>query len=388
MAAREQRVTPLELFFDLVFVYAITQVTLLMSNDLTWSGAARGLLVLAALWWAWTGYAWLTNTLEPEEGTVRAGMFAAMAAMLVVALSVPEAFDSNAMLFAVAYLFVRLLHLLLYAMAGKRDPDLLGAVLRFAPAATIAPAIILIAGLFDGGPQAALWLIALAVDYLGALVGRGRGLRVSPAHFAERHELVVIIALGESIVAIGVGASSVSLTSGIVSVAILGIVVVAALWWAYFDVYAVGAHRRLAQTAGAARARLARDYYSYLHLPMIAGIVLFALGLKQTIEDVDKPLATVPAVALCGGLALYFLTHVALRIRLVHELRRATSETPGWIGPGRLVTGIVMLMLIPIALEVPALVSLVLVATASCGLIAWDILHYREERRTVREARH
>jgi low temperature requirement protein LtrA len=212
-------------------------------------------------------------------------------------------------------------------------------------------------------------------------------LRVSPAHFAERHELVVIIALGESIVAIGVGASSVSLTAGIVSVAILGIVVVAALWWAYFDVYAVGAHRRLAQTGGAARARLARDYYSYLHLPMIAGIVLFALGLKQTIEDVDEPLATIPAVALCGGLALYFLTHVALRIRMVHEMRRATSETPGWIGPGRLVTGLVMLALIPIALEVPALVSLMLVATASCGLIAWDVVHYREARREVREAR-
>src|SRR6266536_5467239 len=219
-AEREQRVTPLELFFDLVVVFAITQVTQLISDDLTSSGIGRGLLVLAALWWAWTGYAWLTNTLEPEEGEVRAGMFAAMAAMLVVALAVPEAFESDAVLFGVAYLIVRLLHLPLYAIAGKRDPDLLGAVLRFMPSATLAPAIILAAGFLDGAAQAALWVIALAVDYLGALIGRGQGWRVSPAHFAERHGLIVIIALGESIVAIGVGAAGVSLTPGILSAAV------------------------------------------------------------------------------------------------------------------------------------------------------------------------
>ena len=137
MSQREQRVTPLELFFDLVFVFALTQVTLLMSDDPTWGGLARGVLVLAALWWAWKGYAWLTNTLEPEEGLVRTGMFAAMAAMLLVALALPEAFDANAVLFGVAYVLVRLLHLALYALAGKHDPDLLGAVLRYAPSATI-----------------------------------------------------------------------------------------------------------------------------------------------------------------------------------------------------------------------------------------------------------
>ncbi len=387
MAQREQRVTPLELFFDLVFVYAITQVTQLMSHDPTWRGVARGMLVLAALWWAWTGYAWLTNTLEPEEGQVRAGMFGAMAAMLVVALAVPEAFESDAVLFGVAYLIVRLLHILLYAIAGKRDPDLLGAVLRFTPSATLAPAIILAAGFVDGRAQAALWAVALAVDYLGALIGRGAGWRVSPAHFAERHGLIVIIALGESIIAIGVGAAGVSLTPGILSAAVLGIVAIAALWWAYFDVMAVLAQRQLSETSGATLARLARDYYSYLHLPMIAGIVLFALGLKETIEQVDEPLATIPAVALCGGLSLYFLTHVALRVRLVHFIRRTTTERPGWIGPGRLVTGIAMLALIPAALALPALASLALVTGVCCALIAWDVIHYREHRIEVRQAR-
>ncbi|HYU92562.1 MAG TPA: low temperature requirement protein A [Actinomycetota bacterium] len=387
MAQREQRVTPLELFFDLVFVYAITQVTQLMSHDPTWRGVARGMLVLAALWWAWTGYAWLTNTLEPEESQVRAGMFGAMTAMLVVALAVPEAFESDAVLFGVAYLIVRLLHILLYAIAGKRDPDLLGAVLRFTPSATLAPAIILAAGFVDGRAQAALWAVALAVDYLGALIGRGAGWRVSPAHFAERHGLIVIIALGESIIAIGVGAAGVSLTPGILSAAVLGIVAIAALWWAYFDVMAVLAQRQLSETSGATLARLARDYYSYLHLPMIAGIVLFALGLKETIEQVDEPLATIPAVALCGGLSLYFLTHVALRVRLVHFIRRTTTERPGWIGPGRLVTGIAMLALIPAALALPALASLALVTGVCCALIAWDVIHYREHRIEVRQAR-
>jgi low temperature requirement protein LtrA len=387
MAQREQRVTPLELFFDLVFVYAITQVTLLMSNDTTWPGVGQGLLVLAALWWAWTGYAWLTNTLEPEEGPVRAGMLAAMAAMLVVALAVPGAFDADALLFAVAYLFVRLLHLLLYAIAGKRDPDLLEAVVRFTPWATIAPLIIVAAGFADGSARAVLWIAALAVDYLGALVGHGQGWRVSPAHFAERHGLIVIIALGESIVAIGVGAAGVSLTAGIVSAAILGIVVISALWWSYFDVYAVLAQRQLSQASGATRARLARDCYSYLHLPTIAGIVLFALGLKKTIEQVDEPLATIPALALCGGLSLYFFSHVALRLRLVDHIRRTTEQRPSWIGPGRLAAAIGTLSIIPAALEFRALAALALAAGVCSALIAWDVVHYRVHRVEVRQVR-
>jgi low temperature requirement protein LtrA len=384
---REQRVTPLELFFDLVVVFAFTQVTELMSDDLTWPGIGRGLLILAAIWWAWTGYAWLTNALEPEEGRVRAGMFGAMAAMLVVALAVPGAFGADAVLFGVAYLLVRLLNLVLYAIAGRRDPDLLRALIGFAPAATIGPACILLAGFVDVGAQTALWGVGLAVLYGGALIGRGRGWHISPTHFAERYGLIVIIALGESIIALGVGAAGFSLSAGIISAAVLGVVVVASLWWAYFDVVAVMSQRQLAQTTGAARARLARDYYSYLHEPMIAGIVLFALGLKTTIEHVGEPLAAVPAVALCGGLALYFLTHVGLRVRLVRFIRRTTTERPGWIGPGRLATGIAMLALIPAVLELPALASLTLLTAVCCALIAWDVIHYREHRAEVRRAR-
>ena len=337
MAEREQRVTPLELFFDLVFVYAITQVTLLMSDDPTWHGIGRGLLILAALWWAWTGYAWLTNTLEPEEGLVRAGMFAAMAALFVVALAVPRAFDDDAVLFGVAYLIVRLLLLLLFAIAGKRDPDLLGAVLRMLPAATLAPAIIVVAGFFEGDAQVALWIVALAVDYLGFLIGRGEGARVSPAHFAERHGLIVIIALGESIVALGIGAAGVSLTPSIVASAVLGILVVATLWWAYFDIYAVGAQHRLSETSGAARVRLARDYYSYLHLPMIAGVVLFAMGVKKTIAAGRRAAGHRPrGGALRRAVALLphprRPSHPSRAHRPAHDDRQAGPDRPGQAG--------------------------------------------------------
>ena len=384
---REQRVTPLELFFDLVVVFAFTQVTRLMADDLSWSGVGRGLLVLAAVWWAWAGYAWLTNELEPEEGQVRAGMFAAMAAMLVVGLAVPGAFGTDAVLFGVAYLVVRMLNLVLYLIAGKRDPGFHRAVMRLAPTAAIGVALILAAGFAEGPWRVALWAVALVATYSAALIGRGEGWNISPAHFAERYGLIVIIALGESVISLGVGAAAVSLTAGIVSASVLGILVIAALWWAYFDVIAVLGQRQLSQASGPSRARLARDSYPYLHLPMIAGIVLFALGLELTVEHVDVPLAAVPAVALCGGLSLYYLSHVAMRIRLVYFLRRTTTDAPSWIGPGRLVTGLAMLALIPAALQLRALVSLALVTAACWALIAWDVVHYREHRIEVRQER-
>ncbi len=386
MAEREQRVTPLELFFDLVFVYAITQVTRLMATDLSWGGVGKGLLVLAAVWWAWTGYAWLTNTLEPEQGTVRLGMFAAMAAMLVLGLAVPGAFGANAVLFGVAFLLVRLINLLLYPMAIRRNRDLLGSVVRFGPTAVVASLLILTAAFFGGTTQVALWIVALVVLYGGALIGAGAGWDISPAHFAERHGLIVIIALGESIIAIGVGASGITLGTGIIMAAILGMVTVAALWWAYFDVYNLLGQGQLVETTGADRARLARDYYSYLHMPMIAGIVLFALGLTITLEAVNEPLATIPAAALCGGLSIYFLTHVVMRIRLVFY-RRKSSNRPGWVGPGRLAAGIGALAVVPVVLAIPALAALAVVAAICCALVAWDMLRYRDHRSRVRQAR-
>jgi low temperature requirement protein LtrA len=372
-----QRVTPLELFFDLVFVFAITQVTGFLSRDPTWGGLLRGLLLLGALWWAWAAYAWLTNTLNPEEGAVRLVVFGSIAAMLIVSLATPNAFSTDGVVFGVAYFIVRALHLALYAIAGRGDRELLRAILRLAPFAILAPTMLVVAGFLKGGPQLAVWGVALAVDYLGpAVVGHMRGWRVSPEHFVERHGLVVIIALGESIVAIGVGAAGVPLEIGVIVAALLGIAVVSAIWWSYFDWVIFIAQARLAETTGAQRATLARDLYSYLHLPMVAGIVLFALGMKTTLADVDTPLPTIPAVGLCGGLALYLLAHVALRLRI-----------GGGLGHGRPVATILLIGLIPLAMAVPALAALALVAAICAALIAYEAIRYREHRAWIRSRR-
>src|SRR5512132_602462 len=200
----------------------------MLSADPTWGGLLRGILVLAAIWWAWAAYAWLTNTLNPEEGIVRIAMFAVMAAMLIVALAVPEAFDDHGVIFGVAYLAVRAMHLGLYMLAARGDHDLLGAVLRMTPSSLISGVLILAAGFTDGDQRVALWVIALAIDYLGVLVGRGQGWRLSPGHFAERHGLIIIIALGESIVALGVGAAGAPLSAGAITTAVVGMTIATA----------------------------------------------------------------------------------------------------------------------------------------------------------------
>jgi low temperature requirement protein LtrA len=371
-----QRVTPLELFFDLVFVFAITQVTGFLAADPTWGGLLRGLMLLAALWWAWAAYAWLTNTLNPEEGAVRLAVFGSIAAMLIVSLAVPNAFGGDGVIFGVAYFIVRALHLVLYAIAGRGDPELLRAIVRIVPTAALAPALLVGAGFLEGTPQLAVWAGALAVDYLGVLVGQMRGWRVSPEHFVERHGLDVIIALGESIVALGVGAAGVPLDAGTIAAALLGIAVVSALWWSYFDWVAFIAQARLAEATGTDRAALARDLYSYLHLPMVAGIVLFALGLKTTLAHVESPLATIPALGLFGGLALYLAAHVALRLRI-----------GGGLGHGRPVATVVLIGLLPLGMVVPALASLGLVTAVCAALIAYEAIRYRESRAWIRSRR-
>ena len=202
----EHQVTPLELFFDLVFVFAMTQVTSRLADDPTWGGVLRGMLVLAALWWAWAVYAWLTSAMDVDEGGVRLAMLASMGAMFGVALAVPGAFGDDAVLFGLAYLLVRVLHLVLSAIVGRDDPDRRGALLRFAPTAIFGASLLVLAGFLEGDERIAVWVVALAIDYLGrAVIGVGRGWRVAPEHFAERQCLIILNALGESIIAIVVG---------------------------------------------------------------------------------------------------------------------------------------------------------------------------------------
>jgi low temperature requirement protein LtrA len=369
----EHQVTPLELFFDLTFVFAMTQVTVLLADDPTWSGVFRGMLVLSALWWAWTAYAWLTSTTDVDEGGVRLVMLASMGAMFGVALAVPGAFEDDAVLFGVAYLVVRVLHLILSATVGRDDPVRRDALLRYAPTAIVGASLLVVAGFFDGPERIVIWLVALAIDYLGPVViGVGGGWRVAPEHFAERHGLIILIALGESIIAIGLGAGF-ELDTGVIVAAALGIVVVSALWWLYFDVAAIFARTRLMQTEGIQLHRLALHAYSYLHLPMIAGIVLFALGLKTTVGHAGEALETVPAVALCGGAALYLLGHIAFLFR-----------TTGRVFRRRTVGAVVLLALIPLAVAIPALAALALVSAVCALVVAYEALRYREDRVRVR----
>ncbi|MBA2741701.1 MAG: low temperature requirement protein A [Actinobacteria bacterium] len=368
----EERVTPLELFFDLVFVFAFTQVTALVTNDPTWAGLVKGLLVLSILWWAWVAYSWLTNTLDPENGEVRVVVFGAMTAMLVASLAVPDVFGDDAFVFACAYAAIRIAHLALYAFAGRGDRDLLEAIARLSAGTLGSIVLLFVASAFDGPAQTGLWALALLVDFSGVWIGGGRGWHLEAGHFAERHGLIVIIALGESIVAVGLGATN-QLGVGVVAAAVLGLAIAGALWWAYFDVVAIVAEKHLREASGNAQLRMARDSYSYLHLPMVAGIILFAVGVKKTLADMSDPLATVPAVALCGGVALYLVGHVLFRLRNVRTLNRQ-----------RLVVSVLLLVLIPIALELPALATLATVAALCVGLIAYEAIRFAAARDRVR----
>jgi low temperature requirement protein LtrA len=369
----DERVTPLELFFDLVFVLALTQCTALVSATPTWEGMLKGMLVLGMLWWAWVGYAWLTSVVDPEEGTVRLVMFAAMAALLVAALCVPGAFGSEALLFACAYAVVRIAHIMLFVLASRDDPDLRQSVLGLAASTAVGVGLLLIAAFTGGWLQLGVWGLAMLLDTGGPFLFGAEGWKLVPGHFAERHGAIVIIALGESIVAIGAGAGR-HIDAGVVLAAVLGTVVAGALWWLYFDIVALVAERRLSKaTEGRERNEIARDSYSYLHFPMVAGIALVAVGLKQTLEHVDDPLKLVPAVALLGGGSTYLLAHVAFRLRNIHRLN--------W---QRLGCAVLLLALLPAALALPSLATLALLAAILAALIAYEARRFAELRERLR----
>jgi low temperature requirement protein LtrA len=372
-----ERVTPLELFFDLVFVLALTQCTTLMVRTPTWGGLLKGLLVLGMLWWAWVGYAWLTSVVDPEEGSVRLVIFAAMAAMLVAALCVPGAFGSEALLFACAYAVVRAAHIALFTIASREDRALRRSVAGLAYSTAIGAGLLFVAAFAGGTLRVGLWGVALVLDMGGPYLFGADGWKLVPGHFAERHGLIVLIALGESIVALGVGAKVV-LDAGIVAAAVLGVWVAAALWWVYFDVTAIVAERRLSSTAeGRERNEMARDSYSYLHLPMVAGIGLLAVGLKLTLEHVDEPLKLVPTATLLGGAALYLLAHVAFRLRNMHTLSRR-----------RLACALALLALVPVAeaLGIASLATLAMLAAMLTALILYEALRYSDARERVRHS--
>jgi low temperature requirement protein LtrA len=369
----DERVRFLELFFDLVFVLALTQVTAAMADEPTWEGLAKGVLVMGILWWAWVGYAWLTSVINPEEGAVRVVFFVAMAAFLVAALCVPEAFSDLGLTFAIAYGVVRVCHIFLFVLASADDPEFRRSVIGLAVSTAIGVGLLATAATLDGWEQGALWALALALDAGGPFFFGAAGWKLAPEHFAERHGLILIVALGESIVAIGAGVET-GVDAGVVAAAVVGIGIAASQWWIYFDLTQIASARRLAaMDAGRERNELARDSYSYLHFLMVAGIVLVALGMKKTIGDVGEPLEDMPAFALTGGAALYLFGLVAFRYRHIRTVSRR-----------RLVAGLLCLAVYPLALELPAIASVGIVFLIMAGLVVLDTRSYGKRRYELR----
>jgi low temperature requirement protein LtrA len=365
----EHRVSVLELFFDLVFVLAITQVTLLLAEDPTTEGLLRGLLVLALLWWSWVGYSWLTNSIDVEDVATRVSIFVAMAAFTVAALAVPAAFGDDALPFALAYAVVRAMQVGLYAYGTADDDPNHGAILRLAPGFLVSTALVVGGALVGGDAQPWIWLVAIVLDVLTPIVFGNSQFRVHAGHFAERHGLIIIIALGESIVALGSGVTEETVDVSRAVGASLGVAAAATLWWLYFDIVAIVAEHRMKQARGAERARIARDSYSFIHFFMIAGIVLLALGIKKVLLDSGEPLKLVPAVALCAGPAIYLLGHIAFRLRNVRTLNRQ-----------RLVVAVVLVALIPVAHELDALAALALVTAVLVALVTYEYVRFGEHR--------
>jgi low temperature requirement protein LtrA len=381
-------VTPLELFFDLVFVFALTQVTAFMADELSWQGTLRGVLVLMLLWWAWTGYAWLANVASAEERPIKLAILAGMAAMFVLALCIPEAFDdlpgglSGPVVLAVCYLLFRGMHLVMFMIISREDAGLRKQVLRFALSVAASSALLLIASQFQGWLQTGLWMLALLADYVGTALGGFRGWRLpSPGHFSERHGLIIIIALGESIVAIGVGVAKEPITWVIIAASVLGLLLASAMWWAYFDVSALLGEHALVNEPPEIRARLARNAYSYVHLPLLLGIVLVAFGLKEVLlyvsdsshHTLTDSLPRVALAALVGGVVLYLLGHVIFKWLTVHD-----------ISVVRLVAAGVLLAAMPLIVALPALIQLAVVAfIVTCAMVVESLL-FAEARRKVR----
>jgi len=319
-AEEERKTSYIELFFDLVFVFAFTQVTALILEDTSVEGFLRSALVLAMVWWAWSAYAWMTNAIDIENTVTRLILFAAMAAGFFMALAVPDAFQDEAAWFAVAYFVVRVLNSTLFAWGVRNDPGNLRATLRLAPWFLLAAFVALIGGFVDPDYRAWIWLASLVIDVVGTLTVARADWRVSPSHFAERFALIVIIALGESIVAIGIGTSGLERDTTYALSVLVAFAGVAALWWAYFDFTAVAAERALHRASPAARGPLARDVFTYFHYPIVLGIIFYAVAAKKTLEHPLDPLSEAGRWALGLGVAVFLCGFAMMRFRVVRRI--------------------------------------------------------------------
>jgi low temperature requirement protein LtrA len=369
----ERKTSYLELFFDLVFVFAFTQVTALILEDTSAQGFARSALVLAMVWWAWSAYAWMTNAIDIDNSVTRLIMFAAMAAGFFMALAVPDAFQDEAAWFAVAYFVVRVLNSTLFAWGVRDDPGNLRATLTLAPWFLVAALVALVGGFVDADYRAWVWLASLVIDVVGTLTVARLEWHVSPSHFAERFALIVIIALGESIVAIGVGTAHLERDSTYALSVLVAFAGVGALWWTYFDFTATAAERALRRASAEARGPLARDVFTYFHYPVVLGIILYAVAAKKTLEHPLDPLSEPGRWALGLGVALFLFAFALMRFRVV---RRIAWE--------RLVAAGAALVVAVLLDGTDALVTLAVVIAILAASIAVETVRLRELRAELR----
>ena len=369
----EKRTEFIELFFDLVFVFAFTQVTTLVLEDTSAAGFARAALVFALIWWAWSAYAWLTDAIDVENVPTRLFIFAAMLGTFFMALAVPNAFSDEAGWFVLAYFVVRVLQIVLYVWGVHDDPVQRVAVGRLAPWFLVAPTIVVVGGLVDDPARTTLWVVSLAVDVVGTLVAGRGGFRIAPAHFAERYALIVIIALGESIVAIGLAAEGLTedwTYAAAVAVAFAG---AAAAWWAYFDFVQLAAEHALHGAHDAIRGPLARDVYTFLHYPIVLGIVFLAVAAKKTLSAPTEPLTEGGRAALGLGFALFLLGFVLIRLRVIRKV--------AW---ERVAAAVVVCVLVVLLDDADALVLLALSVVALAVALAVEAVRLRDARSRLR----
>jgi low temperature requirement protein LtrA len=305
------RVSTLELFFDLVFVFTLTQLTTRLAGELDWTGAARVALMLGIILWMYGGFAWLTNAVIPNSRLRRTLMLVGMGGFLTISLAIPDAFGDAGWAFGVGYFVVNAVHSGLFVLAG--GPGAARAMLSLAPVNLTSAALVLAGGFAPGGWRWALWALAFAVDVAAPYIHPIGGFTISPSHFVERHGLVVIIALGESVVAIGVGAAGLDVDPPLVLVAALGLTLSYLMWWVYFGEGDEAAEHALASVPEGGRAMVAMRAYGYAHYVLLLGIVVAAAGVKKVIGHAGEELKLAEAVALAGGLALYLAGDVAFR---------------------------------------------------------------------------
>ena len=388
----ESPAATIELFFDLVFVFALTQVTAFMAKDPTAERLVQGMLVLGLLWWCWVGYAWIGNVAKADEGATRLAILSAMAAMFVIALAIPEAFDdspggiSAPYAIAVGYFVLRAIHIGAFWALAAGDAALRRQLLRFGASMLAATGFLLAAAAASGDARTWLWVAVLVADYGGTFLGGASGWRLPAArHFAERHGLIVIVALGESIVAIGVGVSDRPFSGAIMSAGLLGLGLTIALWWLYFDTSALLAERALAEADDAERARMGRDAYSFLHLPIIAGVVMFALGIKKVLEyvsdtehhDLSDPLKGAPLAALVLGVVVYLLGQSASYYRSCHRVKVF-----------RIGLAVLLLPMLAAGPQIPAMLTLGILAAAVGLTVAWETHAFAADRHHLRHSEH